>query len=101
MSRANDNSLIPVSLAASGTQRAVAKADGQCMAERSALALIRHGLAVALYGCEALHVLTDDPLPGVVETADCIEAAADHLASACCRPQAKANEGSDRHRAAS
>jgi len=91
MNCANENPLVPASLAADGMQGAGAKADGHCTKEHSALALVRHGLAVALYGCEALQLLTDDPMPGIVEAADCIEAAADHLTELC--QPAKASGG--------
>jgi len=93
MKWASENPLIPASLAANGKQGAGAKADGHCTKEHSALALIRHGLAVAMYGCEALQQLTDDPAPGVVEAADCIEAAAHHLAEFW--QPAKAHGGSE------
>lgn len=46
----------------------------------SAEALMRLGVGLALQGCDALHLLTDAPTPGIVEAADCIEAAAMHLA---------------------
>ncbi|HEV8712667.1 MAG TPA: hypothetical protein VGX03_07565 [Candidatus Binatia bacterium] len=75
----NGNPLTRISLQANGIQGGGAKADGHCKTEHSALTLIRHGLAVAWFGCEALQLLTDDPPPGLVEAADCIEAAADHL----------------------
>jgi hypothetical protein len=41
----------------------------------SADALMRLGVTLARSGCDALALLTDDPGPGVVEAADCIDAA--------------------------
>lgn len=46
----------------------------------SADALIRLGVTMAMQGCEALALLTDDPAPGIVESADCITAAWQYLA---------------------
>lgn len=43
-------------------------------------ALIRLGVTMAMQGCEALALLTDDPAPGIVDAADCITAAGDFLA---------------------
>lgn len=43
-------------------------------------ALIRLGVTLAMQGCEALALLTDDSAPGVVEAADCITAARQFLA---------------------
>ena len=41
----------------------------------SADALIRRAVTLARSGCDALALLTDEPGPGVVEAADCIDAA--------------------------
>jgi hypothetical protein len=84
MSRPKKNPLdSPASLAANGDQGANAKA-GQGTSDvehtvESAESLLRLGIALALCGVNALALLTDDPTPGIVDAADFIEAADEHL----------------------
>lgn len=80
MIRPNENPLIPASLAANGIQGADAKALGPCEAEHSLLVtacmfLALSAIDAARQQLDRYALATDDPAPGVIDAADCIEAA--------------------------
>lgn len=85
MIRPNENPLSPASLAANGNQGAEAKAQGPCEVQDNAQATAVHDMARVAVGAaqaqlDAYALATDDPLPGIVEAADLLDAAADYLA---------------------
>jgi hypothetical protein len=85
MRPANRNPLTPASLAADGMQGAEAKAHGRCCAQLSAYAVAALYLAyvtvtTAREQMDAIALISDDPLPGIVEAADLLDAAAERLA---------------------
>ena len=85
MIRPNENAPTPASLATGGEQGEGAKADGHCGAKHSLhrcapLFLARVAIDAARMQLDACALATDDPLPGTVEAADLLEAAAHRLA---------------------
>lgn len=84
MTRPNENPLVPESWQAGGSKGAEAKALGPSATQDTAQAMTAHNLArlaidAARERVAALALATDDPLPGMVEAADFLDAAADSL----------------------
>lgn len=84
MTAPNGNPLTPASLATDGMQGAGAAACGQCgakhSAEASALFLALSATDAARGQLDGLAVITADPLPGIIEAADLLDAARELLA---------------------
>ena len=87
MNGVNENPLIPNSMVASRNQRARAQAVCPCDREHTPCYWCLHemvGLAVEVARRTLVYLAswTDDPVPGVVEAADSLGAAAHYLAGA-------------------
>jgi hypothetical protein len=75
MIRPNENALTPASLATDGNQGEGAKALGLCEVEHSPLALALSAIDAAREQLARYALATDEPAPGVIDAADCIDAA--------------------------
>jgi hypothetical protein len=75
MIRPNENPLIPGELGGQREQGADAKALGPCDAEHSPLVLALSAIDAAREQLGRYALATDDPLPGVIDAADWIDAA--------------------------
>lgn len=89
MNRPNKNPLTPDSLVADGIKGRVAKADDRCRrddtpSEAVALLFARAAVQSARAWLGRYAGMTDDPAPGTVEAADCLDEAADAI-----RPQVR------------
>lgn len=84
MTRPNESPLTPASLATDGNQGASATACGQCgakhSAEAAALFLALSATDAARGQLDRLAVTTADPLPGIIEAADLLDAARELMA---------------------